>query len=70
MQTLTIHCQPSLLDTIKELNLPYVDNYDEVDVNIPYTLEVEDVNLANEDDELVKYFGLDYDRVNCIELSR
>ena len=70
MQTIIIHCKPSLLQTIQDLGLDYVNNYDEVDVNIPYTLAVEDVNNATEDKEFVEHFGLNYDQVNCIELTR
>ena len=55
--------------TIKDLALDYEELVDEVDVYIPYTLAVEDVNnqLTN-DVDFVNHFGLDYDQVNCIEL--
>ena len=73
MRYLTIHCQPSMLETIKKLNLDWCYspqfNLNEIDVNIPYTIEVEDVNNSISDDaEFVNHFGLDYEQVNCIEL--
>ena len=69
MQNIVIHCKPSLLPTIKELSLDYLDQFDEVDVTIPYTFDVEDVNNStNDDEEFVNHFGLDYEQVNCIEL--
>ena len=70
MQNIIIHCKPSLLPTIKELSLDYIDQFDEVDVTIPYTFDVEDVNNStNDDDEFVSHFGLDYEQVNCVELA-
>ena len=64
-----IHCQPTMLSTIKELKLDYQELVDEVDVTIPYTLAVEDVNNSISDDaEFVNHYGLDYEQVNCIEL--
>ena len=69
MQNIIIHCQPSMLSTIKDLELDYQELVDEVDVTIPYTLAVEDVNNSISDDaEFVNHFGLDYEQVNCIEL--
>ena len=69
MRNVIIHCKPSLLPTIKELALDYIDQFDEVDVTIPYTFDVEDVNNSTDDDEeFVNHFGLDYEQVNCIEL--
>ena len=72
MQNIIIHCQPSMLQTIKELGLNWCYsprwNQDEIDVTIPYTFDVEDVNNSTEDDEFCSHFGLDYDQVNCIEL--
>ena len=67
-----IHCQPSMLQTIKEsgLNWCYSPqfNQEEIDVIIPYTKEVDKLNYSTEDEEFVEHFGLDYDQVNCIEL--
>ena len=69
MQNVIIHCKPSLLPTIKELDLDYQEIYDEVDVTIPYTVDVMKVNNSTEDDaEFVSHYGLDYDQINCIEL--
>ena len=69
MQNVIIHCKPSLLQTIKDLELDYQELYDEVDVTIPYTVDVMKVNNSTDDDEeFVSHFGLDYEQVNCIEL--
>ena len=69
MQNVIIHCEPSLLPTIKDLDLSYEEVIGEVDVIIPYTVEVMNVNNSTDDDEeFVTHFGLDYDQVNCIEL--
>ena len=69
MQNIIIHCKPSLLQTIKDLELDYQDMYDEIDVSIPYTYDVMKLNNSTEDDEeFVTHFGLDYDQINCIEL--
>ena len=58
-----------MLSTIKDLELDYQELYDEVDVTIPYTLDVMNVNNSTDDDEeFVNHFGLDYEQVNCIEL--
>ena len=40
MQNVIIHCKPSLLQTIKDLELDYQDMYDEIDVTIPYTYDM------------------------------
>ena len=69
MQNVIIHCKPSLLQTIKDLELDYQDMYDEIDVTIPYTYDVIKLNNSTDDDEeFVSHFGLDYEQVNCIEL--
>ena len=69
MQNVIIHCEPSLLPTIKDLDLSYEEVIGEVDVIIPYTVEVMNVNNSTEDDaEFVSHFGLDYEQINCIEL--
>ena len=66
MQLITIHCQPSLLSTIKDLDLEYTESpqfgEDEYDVQV--------VDYDNLDDkELCSTIGLDYNEVNCIELT-
>ena len=59
-----------MLSTIKDLALDYQEYYDEVDVTIPYTFDVMDINNSTDNDaEFVSHFGLDYDQVNCIELK-
>jgi hypothetical protein len=69
MRNVIIHCKPSLLPTIKDLELDYQELYDEVDVSIPYTYDVMKLNNSTEDDEeFATHFGLDYDQINCIEL--
>ena len=73
MQNIIIHCQDSMLETIKQLKLNwcYSSNpkLNEIDVIIPYTDSVESINNQYEDDELfVNHFGLDYEQVNCIQL--
>jgi len=69
MQNIIIHCKPSMLSTIKDLDLDYEELVQEVDVTIPYTLDVMNVNNSTDDDEeFVNHFGLDYEQVNCIEL--
>ena len=70
MQNVIIHCKPSLLQTIKDLELDYQDMYDEIDVTIPYTYDVIKLNNSTDDDEeFVSHFGLDYEQINCIELN-
>ena len=69
MQNIIIHCKPSVLETVQQLNLKHEDNYDEVNVILPYTDRIESINNQFTDDELfVNHFGLDYEQVNCIEL--
>ena len=69
MRNVIIHCKPSLLPTIKDLELDYQELIGEVDVTIPYTVDVMKVNNSTEDDaEFVSHYGLDYDQINCIEL--
>ena len=69
MQKIIIHCQPSLLETVQQLNLTHRDYYDEVDVILPYTDRIESINNKYTDEaEFCNHFGLDYEQVNCIEL--
>ena len=69
MRNITIYCKPSLLETVKQLNVTYHDYLDEVEVILPYTKEVEDINNQDlSDEEFTNHFGLDYEQVNCIEL--
>ena len=69
MQNIVIHCQPSLLETVQQLNLTHRDYHDEVDVILPYTDKIESINNQYIDEaEFCNHFGLDYEQVNCIEL--
>ena len=69
MQNIIIHCKESMLSTIKDSGLNYEELYDEIDVTIPYTVNVMKLNKSTPNDaDFVKHFGLDYDQVNCIEL--
>ena len=66
VKSVLIHCQPSMLDLIKEneLHWDYSPQFgkDEIDVIV-----TDDADL--DDEELVEVIGLDYDQVNCIELA-
>ena len=60
-----LHCKPSMLTTIKKLNLDWCyskQGFDEIDVIVEDHLDLED-------DELVESIGLDYEQINCIELA-
>ena len=73
MQSVLIHCQPTLLDYIKEnnMNWKYSSKFgvNEIDVI------VEDINYNPQTDyidpdvHLYDHYGIDYDQVNCIELA-
>tara|TARA_R100000008_G_scaffold10146_1_gene5099 strand:+ start:785 stop:1018 length:234 start_codon:yes stop_codon:yes gene_type:complete len=67
-----IHCQPTLLDYIKESNYKWTyspkfgDN--EIDVvvdDVPY--EIVDGTYQDPDEQLCEHYGLNYDQVNCVE---
>ena len=71
-KSVLIHCQPSLLDFIKENNMDWeyssVHDHDEIDVvvdDIPY--EVLDGTYQDPDEQLCEHYGIDYNQVNCIE---
>ena len=69
MSNIHIYCKPSLLETVKQLNVTYHDYLDEVEVILPYTKEVEAINNKYIDEaEFCSHYGLDYQQVNCIEL--
>ena len=63
---ITVHCQPSLLDFIKENNMQWTYSprfgEDEIDVLV---FDNQDLD----DEELVEAVGLNYNQVNCIELA-
>ena len=62
MKQLIIRCKSSALNDIKENNLIYRYYNDE------YNVYVDDIESIQDDDDLVSYYGLDYEDVNCIEL--
>ena len=66
MRLITIHCQPSLLDTIKKLELEYTESPqwgdEEYDVTV---VDYKDLD----DEDLCASLNLDYNQVNCIELA-
>jgi len=60
-----LHCNPSVLNYVKETNLNWWDSSDH-DVN---EIDIFVNNIPSlDDEELCKHYGLDYDQVNCIEL--
>ena len=67
-QIVTIHCQPSLLNDIEALRLPWhysQDGHDEIDVLVE---DVEFNSLTQDPDVLLcRFYQLDYNQVNCIE---
>jgi len=66
---IVIHCQPSLLETIQEKGYNYEEHVQEIDVILPYTKEVEDVNNKYVDEaDFCTHYGINYNQVNCIEL--
>ena len=66
MKLITIHCQPSLLETIKKLGLEYNESPQFGDEE--YDVQVVDYDDLD-DQELCSSIGLDYQQVNCIELG-
>ena len=67
----TIHCNPFILDIIKELNLNWeyspIHGKDEIDViveDIDYDPELEHLDP---DEQLCDHYDINYDFVNCIE---
>ena len=72
MYNIIIHCNPSELDNIKAQGLQYEESprfgFNEYDVIIPLTNEVDKLNNSLEDEEFVEHFGINYNNVNCIEL--
>ena len=73
IKSVLIHCQPSLLNYVKqnEFNWSYspVHGEDEIDViveDIPY--EYLDGTYQDPDVELCEFYNIDYEQVNCVEL--
>ena len=71
-KSVVIHCQPTLLPEIRELGLnwSFSDVYgkNEIDVivdDVPY--EIVNGIYQDPDEQLCEHYGIDYDKVNCIE---
>ncbi len=71
-QKALLHCQPTLLDYIKESNMNWAYSKrfgnNEIDVivdDVPY--EVHNGIYQDPDEQLCEHYGIDYDQVNCIE---
>ena len=69
-----IHCQPAMEDFLKKTTLSWSYNNDqdvsEIDVIVPdveYT--VTDGFYQDPDEQLCEHYGIDYEKVNCIELA-
>ena len=69
MQNVLIHMTESALDHIKELGLYYVCGNGEYDVTVTDVDYDPDHYLADPDEQLYDYYGIDYDQVNCIEAA-
>ena len=78
-QSVLIHCQPSLLNFVKENNMDweYSTDHDvnEIDVYVD-DVEYKDGNHPDQngiwedpDIQLCNHYNIDYDYVNCIELA-
>ena len=72
MQSVLIHCKPSLEDYLTDNNIPWtfslqhgMDEIDAVVDDIPYTIV--DGIYEDPDKQLCEHYGIDYDQVNCIE---
>jgi len=76
-KSVLIHCQPSLLNFVKENNMDweYSTDHDvnEIDVYVD-DVEYKDGNHPDQngiwedpDIQLCEHYGIDYDQVNCIE---
>jgi len=72
MQSVLIHCQPSLLDFILDNNLTWSYSkqfgHEEIDVIVDdVEYKVIDGYYQDPDEQLCEHYGIDYDQVNCIE---
>ena len=72
-QSVLIHCQPSLLNFIKQnhFNWSYSPQHgvNEIDVIVPNVdYSYEDLCI-DPDVQLCEHYGIDYSQVNCIELA-
>ena len=66
MKQVLIHCQPSLLDVIKETGMSWSYSPQFGDKEIDVTVYD---GLDLDDEDLCEFFNLDYNQVNCIELA-
>ena len=73
MQSVLIHCQPTLLDYIKENNMNWkyspkfgVNEIDVIVEDIDYNPQTD---YIDPDVHLCDHYGIDYEQVNCIELA-
>jgi len=72
-KSVLVHCQPSYNSSLKELGLELVNyEYDAGEVtaivdDVPYT--VTDGIYQDPDEQLCEHYGIDYEKVNCIELA-
>ena len=71
MSNVLIHCQPSMLQTIKELGLTWryspVHNEEEIDVIAPDIAYNSSHFIVDPDEQYCYLLGINYDEVNCIE---
>ena len=72
MQSVLIHCKPSLKDYLTDNNIQWSYSkqfgYEELDAivdDVPYTHS--EGFYQDPDEQLCEHYGLDYNQVNCIE---
>ena len=67
----TIHCNPFILDNIKELNLNWeyspVHGKNEIDVIVEDVEDDPELDHLDTDEQLCVHYDINYDFVNCIE---
>ena len=67
----TVHCDPFILDSIKELNLnwEYSPQFGktEIDVIVPYVEYDPELDHLDDDEQICVHYDINYDFVNCIE---
>ena len=73
MKNVIVHCNPSGLDEIKELNLnwSYSPRFgkDEIDVIVPDVDYDPESYIVDPDDQLLDHYDINPDIVNCVELA-
>ena len=68
MNYVLVHCQPSMLNIIKDLGYKYTITEREIDVILPDIEYQFDMNyLQDPDKQFIDYYQLDWDQVNSIE---